>query len=571
MRRIFQGSAFLAIVILGLMSLFLLVQGGLFLGQYKESLRFFRLSGLEYVDILRESRAAHNVGLRQLNAIRSDALRQGQANGEIFDPATLAALDRLRADYARAISPLEDLIRKKTAEASRLRERFASHQALEGSLAALLERKQRAAVATAPLDGTARRDFSRRVRQSAAESAADPDAIRDTRALLGRIETEARLDKADRRAYLALLDAAIERTREQLDRSKMEAARHFEAQPKALVQAHDQVVHQIEGALAGFPQASLPEALQRDFERFLSENRRWMANMEPIERAAATWSAERPMSPVAALSAFLGGRAWIPNSFRQERFGLLPLLAGTLQVTCIALFIAVPCGVAGAFYASRFAGPRESRALSTLMELIATLPTVLIGFFGIMVLGDWIGDVSAHPWLAWLPFFPIQERLNAFTAGLLLAIMATPTIFTLAGAAIERVPRHTEEASLALGGSLWQTLCRVTLPTAASGIAAAVIIGFGRVMGETMIVLLCAGNRLKIPDWGAGVSTLFEPVHTMPGIIGQEMGEVVQQSLHFQALFMVAIALFASSLLVHLAAFWVIRRFNPLANGRLQP
>jgi phosphate transport system permease protein len=168
--------------------------------------------------------------------------------------------------------------------------------------------------------------------------------------------------------------------------------------------------------------------------------------------------------------------------------------------------------------------------------------------------------------MAWVPFFPLQERLNSFTAGCLLALMAIPTIFTLAEDAINNVPRHFKEASLAIGATPLQTTLRVIVPTALSGIISAIMLGFGRVIGETMVVLLCAGNRIKVPDFTNGMGVFFEPVHTMTGIIAQEMGEVVRGSLHYRALFMVGIVLFFASLAINLSAQWVVKKYRKVGD-----
>jgi phosphate transport system permease protein len=138
----------------------------------------------------------------------------------------------------------------------------------------------------------------------------------------------------------------------------------------------------------------------------------------------------------------------------------------------------------------------------------------------------------------------MDERLNIFTAGCLLALMSIPTIFSLAEDAINNVPGAYSEASEALGASKLQTTFRVVVPAAFSGILAAVLLGFGRVIGETMVVLLVAGNRIKIPDFSAGIGAFFQPAHTMTGIIAQELGEVPLGSVHYRALFVVGILLF---------------------------
>jgi phosphate transport system permease protein len=156
----------------------------------------------------------------------------------------------------------------------------------------------------------------------------------------------------------------------------------------------------------------------------------------------------------------------------------------------------------------------------------------------------------------------MSERLNAFTAGCLLAFMAIPTIFSLAEDALTNVPRHFKEASFALGATRLQTILRVLVPASLSGLISAILLGFGRVIGETMVVLLCAGNRIAIPDFTQGLGAFFQPVHTMTGIIAQEMGEVVPGSIHYRALFMVGIVLFLLALGINYVAQRVVQRYR---------
>jgi phosphate transport system permease protein len=156
----------------------------------------------------------------------------------------------------------------------------------------------------------------------------------------------------------------------------------------------------------------------------------------------------------------------------------------------------------------------------------------------------------------------MAERLNATTAACLLALIAIPTIFSLAEDAINNVPRSFKEASFALGATRLQTIIHITVPAALSGIMAAILLGFGRVVGETMVVLLCAGNRIQTPDLTSGLGVIFQPVHTMTGIIAQEMGEVVRNSIHYRALFMVGVVLFLISLLINWLAQKIVRRYR---------
>jgi phosphate transport system permease protein len=178
------------------------------------------------------------------------------------------------------------------------------------------------------------------------------------------------------------------------------------------------------------------------------------------------------------------------------------------------------------------------------------------------VLGQALRTLSGQAWLSWVPGFPYSERLNILTAGCLLALLAIPTIFTLAEDALNNVPRALREASYALGASRLQTTLKIVVPAALSGIISAVLLGLGRVIGETMVVLLCAGNRIALPDFTAGLTVITEPVHTMTGIIAQEMGEVVRGSIHYRALFVVGLALFLLSLGINYAAQGIVRRYR---------
>jgi phosphate transport system permease protein len=241
---------------------------------------------------------------------------------------------------------------------------------------------------------------------------------------------------------------------------------------------------------------------------------------------------------------------------------MLPLLSGSLMVSLIAMIVAVPLAISCAIYVSEIATPGEKAVIKPYIEFVSAIPSVVLGFFGIAVLGTAIRSLSQVEWLNWIPGFPMSERLNAFTAGLLLALTSIPTIFSLAEDALANVPRHFKEASYALGATRFQTLVRVLIPASLSGIISAVLLGFGRVIGETMVVLLCAGNRIAIPDFSEGMSAFFQPVHTMTGIIAQEMGEVAQGSIHYRALFMVGIILFFASLIINFIAQKVVRKYR---------
>lgn len=290
------------------------------------------------------------------------------------------------------------------------------------------------------------------------------------------------------------------------------------------------------------------------------------ANKELLEtrslhlRELEQWNANEPIPKSTAIMSFLSGSEWITASDQQNWFGILPLVTGSLLVCGIALIIAAPIGIGAAIYVNQVAHPLEIAFIKPYIEFISALPTVVVGFFGVMVFGDLVREFSGISQLQWLPFFPIQERLNALTAGSLLGLLAVPTIFTLTEEALNDVPKQLKEASYAIGATRLQTTWRTIIPSALPGIIAAVMLGFGRVIGETMVVLLCAGNRVKIPEFADGIGAFFEPVHTMTGMIAQEMGEVVYGSLHYHALFMVGVVLFAASLIVNYTAKSLARR-----------
>jgi len=316
--------------------------------------------------------------------------------------------------------------------------------------------------------------------------------------------------------------------------------------------------------------AELRELADSSFE--LSPELR--ANLEKhISGFAATlaklraWDSGKPVSTWAVLRSFFFGRQWLTASFWQDFYGVVPLFTGSLLVSAIALGLAVPLGLGAAIYVSQIAGARERSVIKPAIEFIAAIPSVVLGFFGIAVLGQALRTLSQVEWLGWLPGFPYAERLNALTAGCLLALIAVPTIFTLAEDALASVPRVLKEGSYALGASRMQTVARVIVPSALSGMVSAVLLGLGRVIGETMVVLLCAGNRIAIPDFSAGLGVIVQPVHTMTGIIAQEMGEVAAGTIHYRALFVVGLLLFAIALLLNYTAQKLLGRYRPISQG----
>lgn len=265
----------------------------------------------------------------------------------------------------------------------------------------------------------------------------------------------------------------------------------------------------------------------------------------------AAWKHDKPVTILDSITAFFFGADWKTGSDRQSLYGLLPLFTGSLLISLVAMFFAVPLAVGAAIYVNQFAKKKEAGLLKPAIEFIQAIPSVVLGLFGVLVVAGLLQGLSETSWLSWIPGFPIQDRLNVLLAGILLAFMASPTIFTLAEDALNNVPKAYSEASLAMGANKLQTVLRVIVPASLSGIIAAVMLGFGRVIGETMVVLLVAGNKARIPDLSEGLGALGESVHTMTGIIAQEYGELEPGVLHWKALFMVGLVLFLISLLIN--------------------
>src|SRR2546423_6750598 len=312
----------------------------------------------------------------------------------------------------------------------------------------------------------------------------------------------------------------------------------------------------VQALLAATPR--LPEpAEEKYFQQWRSAARDYLVRLPAASKQLREWSPDTPIPWYRSISSFLFGREWVTASFWQDWYGIIPLFIGSLMVSFVALVIAVSLGIASAVYVSEVASPGQQRIIKPYIEFISAIPSVVLGFFGIAVVGQAVRAASQSSLFNWVSFFPISERLNIFTAGCLLALMAVPTIFTLAEDALRNVPRGFKEASYALGANRLQTIGRVIVPASLSGIVSAILLGLGRVIGETMVVLLCAGNRIAIPDFSQGLGAIFQPVHTMTGIIAQEMGEVVGGSTHYRALFMVGLFLFTITLGIN----WLAQRF----------
>ncbi|MCC6697588.1 MAG: phosphate ABC transporter permease subunit PstC [Candidatus Hydrogenedentes bacterium] len=236
---------------------------------------------------------------------------------------------------------------------------------------------------------------------------------------------------------------------------------------------------------------------------------------------------------------------WKPKSMQQVSFGLLPLITGSLLVTALATAIAIPFGVCGAVYIAEIAGPREREILKPFIELVAAIPSVVLGFFGLVVVAPLVKGTFALP-----------SGLTAITGAILLALMAVPTIITISEDAIRSVPKAYKDASLALGANRVQTIWKVIVPAALSGIIASIMLGMGRVIGETMAVIMVTGNAPK---------TTLSPissVRTMTATIAAELGEVPFGSEHYQALFWVGIVLLLATFLLNLVAMRVLKAYR---------
>lgn len=240
---------------------------------------------------------------------------------------------------------------------------------------------------------------------------------------------------------------------------------------------------------------------------------------------------------------FLFGTTWNPDAYGEPSFGLLPLLVGSLATTALALLIAVPLGIASALFISERLKGWLRVTVKTLVELFAGFPSVVLGFFGLIVLAPFIART-----------FNVPSGLGILNAGLLLALMSLPTIISVADDALRVVPQSYREAAAALGATPWTTATRVVLPAAKSGILAGCMLGFGRAVGETMAVLMVAGNAPQVPK------SLFDASRTITTTIAIELGETPFFTSHFYSLFALGLVLFLLALGTNLLAEALIRR-----------
>lgn len=242
------------------------------------------------------------------------------------------------------------------------------------------------------------------------------------------------------------------------------------------------------------------------------------------------------------LGKFLFGINWLPIS-EPPTFGMIPLLLGSLYVTAVAIIICVPIGVATAMFIAEAAPKSLKHILKALVEILASIPSVILGFIGIVWLGPFIKGI-----------FGLNTGMCGLTGSLLLAFMALPTIISISEDAIIGVPKSFKEAAFGLGATRWQTLWRIVLPSASPGIIAGVMLGIGRVIGETMVVMMVTGNAPVIPG------SIFKPLRTLTATIAGEMGETVSGSDHYFALFAVGLILFIITFMINFIADLFLRR-----------
>lgn len=613
----FGANAGLTIVILILIIVFLVREGAGFFPDYRKELELYRKAGLEFVDISRKDLKAHEQMASLLNrayyaqvnaACRREFQRSEEATAlvsyvnETITPAQ-GAMERVKENSGGNEIPAE----LKTSLTDKYKELLA--KAMAGKAGDGLPK-------TPHLSEVERSEILKALEVRDPESTDDPPLIATIDEQLSTKQAEAAAPFADFRAAIdafgsssSTLDTLISETGDIVKATKEGANLHeievtkrdtlleaagkakrpdlkaqLEADAKAAVTtepvnfqtALEPVLARSEEfrqANAALDQAAkdvvdkLPAKLDDDkanrylstFRKALSEYHKELGDTVP---AMGEWKYDKPVGLGATFWGFISGRDWITGGSWQDFYGILPLFVGSLLIAAIALAMAIPLGVGAAIYTNQLASRREQSFVKPTIEFLQAIPSVVLGFLGIAVLGTWLQETSMKDAFSWMPGFPLKERLNVFTAGCLLGLMAIPTIFSLSEDALNNVPSAFAEASDALGASKLQTVFRVVFPAAISGVLAAVLLGLGRVIGETMVVLLVAGNRIEIPDFTEGLGVFFQPAHTLTGIIAQELGEVPFGSVHYRALFVVGLVLFVIVLGINWIAQRILHKFR---------
>ncbi|MGJ8633779.1 MAG: phosphate ABC transporter permease subunit PstC [Luteolibacter sp.] len=617
-RFFFGGNAMVSILVLGAICLFLLREAVMFFPQHQRDLEVYRLSGQEYAGFVIDEMDEYT----ELKSLTNQAFYQemneaygvqrglvdsyGELSGSLFDNGEdlIEELEDARdeledaegEEIALAQATLDETEKKwdiflKEELSKADRETMDSFgrlgesdwQQLIGAMADWdpVEDEPPALVETAKKESDAGMAGFDAARTKISDAGTELARLRgELIKVTTEIKDEAVADKSAAARKTALLagseNAKTEETRARLKAQAEEITirENFPYGERIVAlegyqEKHEAAVASMKTGLEAGVSALPTEFASNEAGDLIGRVRDKQASLESYldkkVKQADEWTYNAPLSWVTSLSSFFFGKDWVTNSSFHDFYGILPLFTGSFLISIIALLVAIPFSLGAAIYVNRLAGPTQQNMIKPVIELIEAIPSVVLGFFGIIVLGEALREVSQVAWLSWIPGFPLQERLNILNAGLLLALMAVPTMFTLCEDAINNVPSSFTEASLALGGSKLQTILKVVVPTATSGILAAILLGFGRVIGETMVVLLVAGNQIAIPDFSLGLGVITQPAHTMTGIIAQEMGEVTANTIHYRALFSVGLVLFTISLLINISAKQIIKRFGHAA------
>ncbi|MGM0417141.1 MAG: phosphate ABC transporter permease subunit PstC [Thermodesulfobacteriota bacterium] len=256
-----------------------------------------------------------------------------------------------------------------------------------------------------------------------------------------------------------------------------------------------------------------------------------------------------PIFKEVSVKEFIFGQYWYPT-YDPADFGIFPLIMGSVFVTLFSACLSIPLGLMTAIYIAEVAPAKISEIVKPVIELLASIPSVVIGFFGMVVVAPFLQRV-----------FDIPTGLNLFNASLMLAFMSVPTICSISEDSIRSVPSSMREASLSLGATHLETILRVVIPSSLSGISTAVILGMSRAMGETMVVLMVAGGAAIVPE------SIFDPARPMPASIAAEMGEAAVGSDHYHALFAIGFVLFIFTFLFNIFAGWISNRFKQRETG----
>jgi phosphate transport system permease protein len=258
-----------------------------------------------------------------------------------------------------------------------------------------------------------------------------------------------------------------------------------------------------------------------------------------------------PIFEEVSVKNFFFGTYWYPTADPPD-FGILPLITASLMVTGLSAAISIPLGIMTAIYLAEIASPRIKEVAKPMVEMLASLPSVVIGFFGMVVVSPFLQDI-----------FDIPTGLNLFNASLMLAFMSVPTITTISEDSIASVSPELKEASLALGATHWESILRVIIPASLSGLSTAVILGMSRAIGETMVVLMVAGGAAMIPG------SVFDPCRPMPASIAAEMAEAPFRSEHYYALFAIGLVLFLFTLVFNFIADYISHKHRQVGAATL--